>query len=246
MPDFVVKDAEGNESSVSLPDGYRVLSEDDLQTQLSRAAADDERYMLKTSWHNRIKNYVKKDEAHEDEEIVARVLREHGTKESKIDADSLKSSWNSEIADPLRKENQLLNQMITGSVIREAFAGVLDERFTKPGPGGGPSWAEMEFGRQVAIDKEKGRVLAVREGGEFRPSRRADNTGYMDVFELAQVIKEIPEYQPYLKPEEKGGAGADVGKQSKSAASQGGGRDVMSILKEQGPAGLKKSLGMNG
>lgn len=244
MPDFVVKDAEGNESSVTLPDGWRVLSDDDFQTQLSRAAADDERYMLKDSLQRRLKNYVRKDEAHEDEDVVTRVLREHGSKKNDVNADSLKKAWNDEIAEPLRKENGLLNQMITGAAIREAFGSIFDDRFTKPGPGGGPSWVEMEFGRQVAIDREKGKVLAVRDGGDFRPSRRADNTGYMDVFELADVVKEMPEYKPFLRPDEKGGAGADVGKQTKGAAGQGGSGDVMDVLKRDGVSGLKKQLGM--
>lgn len=242
MPDFIVKDAEGNESSVTVPEGYSVLSQSDLTERLSSAAADDPDYMLKSSWNRRIKNYVKRDEAHLDDDIVSSVLRDNKVESSGIDEDALKSSWNTEIGDPLRKENSHLSNMIKGAAIREAFRDVLDERFTRPGPTGGPSWAEMEFGNQVGIDKEKGRVLALREDGDFRPSRSADNRGYMTVQEFAKVVSENEAYKSFLAAEPKGGSGADAGDQNVVAGSKGD-VDLLDVLKEGGRDAFDKALG---
>ena len=99
MPDFTVLDADGEESTVSVPDGYAVLSNNDLSDDyVSRVdlVSKESDYMLKASMNRRLKNYVRKDEAHADESVIAAVLADQpapkkGSAEPTFDIDKMKA-----------------------------------------------------------------------------------------------------------------------------------------------------------
>lgn len=237
MPDFTVIGTDGAESSVTVPDGYSVLSESDLEdgyVRRSDLANKDSDYMLKASMKRRMRNFVRKDEAHEDDSVIAAVLAEHepepGKGAKKVDIDSIKANLRKDEVDPLRAEVDKLKASVKGNSLRESAVGLFHERFTKKSPSGGPSWVEAEFGRQTAVDSESG-LLLVPDGDDFRSSRNATTSNpYMTARELMQIAAKSDDYEAFLPKEPKGGGGSgDPGEQKPKGGGKGG--DLLARLK---------------
>ena len=250
MSDFTVLDGEGAESTVTVPDGYVVLSNDDLSDgYVSRVdlTAKDSDYMLKASMNRRLKNYVRKDEAYTDESVIAAVLADQpppakGATETTFDIDKMKADLRKDEVAPLRTQLDRLHASVKGSTLREASKGLFDERFTSRSPSGGPSWIEAEFGRQTAIDAETGLLLVPDEDGGFRGSRNATNNNpWMTARELMQIAAENPEYAAFLPKEPKGGGGSgSPGSQTPKGTRKG--KSNIDTLKSDGLDALLKQM----
>lgn len=247
MPDFKVVDGSGSEATVSVPDGYAVLSNDDLDSKYidrSLTRGEDSVYVTRASFDKRFRDWIPSSTAHENDDVIKRVKATlpKGDKAPDFDIDTAKANWRKEEVDPLKGELNSLYESVTSSKISEASANLFDEKFTKKGPRG-KSWVDNEFGGVLRYDPESKQVLAFNGDNPIQSLNPTRENPYMTANEFLATQAKRPEYADFLPPDPKGGGGTGrPGNQGNGVL----GKDAnpLDILKKDGLDALYKSMGI--
>jgi len=189
--------------SNALPDGYSILSDDELSESFVNKDVVKSEYVPKSEFKRRLKSA--KDNAHEDESVIARVLDSNQPTDVP-DKEQLYEQWNKAYLEPKEQELSDMMGVAKSAKIRELASEYFDDAFTHSPEPGVPSYAEVALSKHFAYD---GETFPVDSNGEalvpLDPrSGRNRRTGR----EHMSVIAEDPAYKNWLKEPEKGGGGS--------------------------------------
>ncbi len=191
--------------AVRLPEGFSVLSSDDLATKFVDRDTVRKDYVPKPEFQRRLASV--KDKAHEDETIVARVLEEHGAKTPNLD--EVKAQWEKANLIPMKEKYSTLREGLKMAQIREAASTVFDERFVNPLPGGAASMVEIALARQFELDDTSATIFPVNEEGKPILADDPDShSSHRTAREHIEMLAKDPRYEPYLKQERRNAGGS--------------------------------------
>lgn len=204
--EIVVKTEDG--SYVPLPEDRVVLSKDELESAYVPADKVKDGFIPKADFSRRSSSLVEKAlaEAHENDEVIARVLEKHTPPGADIDA--AKEKWEQGRLKPLERKYESLRTGLRNAEVASRVGDVFDERYTRPLPGGKPSAMQLALNDQFAYNDEYGYVAAVDSAGNFIPSSDPSSAKpFRDVGEHLQSLAANPEWEPFLKQPPKGAGG---------------------------------------
>lgn len=242
MPDVVVQHGDQQITvpieAVTLPDGFAVLSQDDLTERFYDKETVKKDFVPKSEFTRRLASKIDKEKAHEDETVVARVLELH--QKASPNVDEIKAQWEKANLAPLREKYSALREGLKAAQIREAAKEFFDDVFVDPLPGGAPSMAEVALGRQFDLDDSTAALFAIGDDG--KPLLAANPDGHnqnRSAHEHLELLAKDPRYARYLKPERRNVGGS--GKPGQDGAVGGKLTSKSQIPSEEKAAWIKKN-----
>jgi hypothetical protein len=209
MPDVVVTHGDTEITvpleAVKLPEGFSVLSSDDLETKYVDRESVRKDFVPKPEFTRRLNSV--KDKAHEDETVIARVLEAHG--EKKPDLDEVKAQWEKANLSPLQGKYSALKEGLKMAQIREAAGGFFDERFVSPLPGGKPSAVEIALASQFELDDSSASIFPVQDDGTpFLATNPDAHNKHRTAKEHFELLSKDPQWERFLKQELRNAGGS--------------------------------------
>lgn len=215
MPTITIdgQDHEVELDKIQFGDGVKVLTDEEInKSYVPRTfiEGDDAQYVHKKSFEKRFSNWVPKDKAVEDENIVSAILKKHGEAYKAENLEDAKAQWDEAEAKPLRSQIEELTQNLTtfesqvvGSAIDAAAKSVWQDAFATA-PEGRKSWARVNFDDEFTYDQDHGYVVAVNPKGEPIPATNpTQKRPYMGVEERMKQLADRDEYKPFARPAER-------------------------------------------
>lgn len=221
MPDATVT-IEGKEhtvdvSSIKLPDGHKILTDDALRTSFVERETVDKDYVLKdtveTTIQDRLKRVKKESvtEAAQNPEVVSAVLAAHKGKDFNIE--ETRKQWEEEKLAPALKQLESMERRVKGAAINAAAkaANARDE-FIAQVPGKKGSYMEIAYGDQFEYDPDLDDVVVVRDGnrlGALDPEKSGRR--FMNAEDFFTREAKTDAFKPFLKPPETSTTGTRYG-----------------------------------
>ena len=196
---------EGADIEVELPDGY--LTPEQVRSQYLLKSVVDDTYVLKAEMDRRFKNWVHKDKAGDDEEIVNAILEKHGKsgKKADFDLEAAKAEWKRAELDPVvENQNRLLDQVRRSALRDAARKAGFDAKYTDGPAPGMPSYFESVFADRLQYDNDLGYMVAVDSAGNrLAATEPTKERPYADAHQLFGDLAGKDEWKEYLAPDPK-------------------------------------------
>lgn len=231
----------GETITVDLPDGYE--SPENLRDKYMLRSVVDDQYVLKREVDRRFKGWVKRDDAADDEELVAAVMERHGKPGKGPDLEAAKADWRKAELEPAKALADTLLKQVRGAAIRDAArAAGFDPRYVDA-PANMPSYLETIFADRMQFDAELGYfVVTDTAGNRLAAAEPSTARPYSDPGQFFNQLAKETDWKPYLEPNRtNNGSGYAGGKGS----AKSGYTDRRSMSTEQKLAAIKE-LGHEG
>jgi len=208
---------DGQSHTVDLPDGYLAQAEVDAK-YLPRETVNS-LYVLQTEIDRRFKDWIKKEEAAKDQQVIAAVLEANPPKDRKPGDDdpvAAKAMWKQTELDPVLEENKSLKALILGNDITTGAGAFFAQQYvTSPIPGEQP-YMQALFGKRFEYDPQLKYHVALDEQGNRIPAQKPTvQRPHADAKEFFGTLAGQEAYKQFLKP-------ADVNNSSDFQGGDGG------------------------
>lgn len=239
---------EGNEIEVPLPEGY--VHESEIGDKYVKRDTVNSQYVLKTEMERRFKEWIPKDKALEDPDIVSSIVSKHKPtgKAGDVDLEAAKAEWKRAELEPLKTfSDRLLNQ-VRSATLKEAAqkAGFGDQHVTSPVPGI-PSYVETAFTGAFEYDAELGYFVAKDAAGNRMAAQEPTTARpYAGPEEFFKQLAKQDAWKPYLKPPEKNNGSGYTGGATVQGSAKGKrladmtNEEKMAYIKETGDYSFEK------
>lgn len=204
------------EIAKSLPEGYRILSSDELEDGYLPRDVVREQYVPQTEFKRRLRNSLTRESALEDEGLVATILEKHGKKTP--DIDGAKEQWRAaELAPVLTQLETMTRSLVSREVEQEAR-----ELFGEQAP-----LVTRAYGNDFVYDAELGYTVAVSNGVPIPAVNPTNERPYQSAGEyFAQKAKTDAALKAALKQDPTNNSGSNF-KGGKPPAGGPGSRSAM-------------------
>ena len=235
MPDIVLTHDDQeitfslDDVSQALPDGHEIVS--GLDDKYVAKGVVKSEFVPKSEFKRRLKSA--KENAHEDESVIARVLDSHQV--DVPDKDALFKQWETAYLDPKQAELDEFQSVAKGARIRAAASKYFNDAFVLPVSDGTPSYAEIALDKQFKSEGHD--VYPVDSGGDpLLPLDLQSGRTRRTVDEHMSILAEDPALKQWLKAPPKGGGGSG---RPGDKLNMGGGKSIENMSESELAAGIR-------
>lgn len=216
---------DGKKHTVPRPDGLLSQAEVD-QGYLPREVVNEvyvPKSDMKTAINERFKNWVKREDAVSDPDIISSVLKENPSNEGgPADLEAAKAAWQKTDVDPLLGRIDSLLSMVKGNEIRGAAQEVFDDPWVKQPRPGHPSYVETVFGSQLVFDEDLQYHVALDDNGNKIPANKPTAARpYADAAEFLAMKAQDDAFRHLRRPPETNNSSGYGGENGQSGGGPG-------------------------
>ena len=195
-----------SDSELTLPDGYKIVSEQEIGNEYVKRASLEDTHVLKADFDRRYMNWTPVEKAHEIETVVSRVLAAHHKDVPNLE--DAKKTWKTGEYDPLYKKYEGIKASLVKKEVLANAKGVFSDEYTSPPPTGGNTWVENALESRYEFSEEYGYPVTVLNGSPVPSSNPTANRPYRSVEEDMEALIKEDAWKAFAKKPPKGGGGS--------------------------------------